>query len=108
VGLCKAIKSMNSKESVGPAKMIVSSTDAMKPYAFAQNASKASSHPFIHHRESRFVAMLKVFKPTPQGSVDVLNNGIQTSAIAALGFGSNGVLELPHALGTRPTSTLSK
>ena len=108
MGFYKAEKSLNPKESVGPAKMIVSSADAMELFAFAQDAPKASPHPFIHDRKGWSVAVLKVSKPTFQGTVDVFDDRGQTPAIAALGFGSNGILELPHTFRARPPSASLK
>ena len=102
MGFYKAVKPLNPKEPVGPSKMIVSSADAMESFAFAQDAPEASPHPFIHDRKGWFVAVLKVFKPTFQGTVDVFDDRGQTPAIAALGFGSNGILELPHTFRARP------
>ena len=102
MGFYKAEKSMNPKESVGPAKMIVSSADAMEPFALAQDASKASSYPFIHDRKGWLVTVFEVSKPALQGAVDVFDDRGQTPAIAALGFGSNAILELPHTFWAGP------
>ena len=108
MGFYKAVKPLNPKEPVGPSKMIVSSADAMESFAFAQDAPEASPHPFIHDRKGWFVAVLKVFKPTFQGTVDVFDDRGQTPAIAALGFGSNGILELPHTFRRGHRRPLSK
>jgi len=67
MGFYKAEKSMNPKESVGPAVVIVSSANAMEPYAFAQYAPKTSSHPFVHYGKGRFVTMFEVIQTNLSG-----------------------------------------
>ena len=48
------------------------------------------------------MTVLEVSKPAFQGTVDVFDDRGQTPAIAALGFGSNGILELSHTFRARP------
>jgi len=93
---------MNLKEFVWSAKMIVSAADSVKPFALAQDTPKTSAYPFIHHWKGRFVTVLEVFKPASQSTIDVFDDRGQTAAVAALGFGANGILELPHTFRARP------
>ena len=49
------------------------------------------------------MAVLKIFKSTSKGLVDILNNGRQAAPIPAVRFGSNGMLDLAQALLAGPT-----
>jgi hypothetical protein len=102
MGLHKAEKPMNSKEFVWPAIMIVSTANTVKPFALAQDAPKTSAYPFIHYRKGRFVTMLEIFEPAPQGTIDIFDDDGQTAAVTALGFGANGVPELFHTFRAGP------
>jgi len=104
MGFYKAEKSMNSKESVGPAKMIVSSADAVESFALAQDTPKTSPYPFIHDGKGRFVTMLEVLKPASQGAVDIFDDHGQTAAVATLGFGAYGIPELLQTFRAGPPS----
>ena len=67
MSLYKAEKPMNLKVCVGPAKMIVSTANAMKPFALTQNTAKTSPYPFVDHWKGGFVTVFEVFKPSSQG-----------------------------------------
>ena len=102
MGLYKAEKPMNLKEFVWPAKMIVTTANSVKPFALTQDAPQTSAHPFIDDRKRRFVAVLEVFKPASQGAVDIFDDGGQTAAVTALGFGANAIPELLQTFRARP------
>ena len=89
MGFYKAEKPMSSKELVWPAIMIVATADPVKPYALAQDAPKATAHPFVDDREGPFATMLEVFEPSPQGAIDLFDDDGKAVAVATLGFGAN-------------------
>ena len=74
--------------------MIMSPANALKPCALSQNASNPASYPTINRRKGPLVAMLKVFEPSPKGTIDLFDDHCQAMAIASPGLGTDGVFEL--------------
>jgi hypothetical protein len=104
MGFYKAEKPMTSKERVWPAIMIVAPTDPVEPYALAQDAPKSAAHPLVNQREGPFATMLEVLEPSPQGTIDPVDDYCKAVAIAAPGFGTNGVFELLQTFRSGPAS----
>ena len=104
MGFYQAEKPMIPKEAVWPAIMIVASTDPVKTHPLAQNTAKAPPHPFVYDRKGPFAAMLEVLEPALQRAVDLHDDHGQALPVAALGFGTDSILELAHTFLTRPSS----
>ena len=101
MGVYEAEKPMIPKELIWPALMIMSSTNAFKPYTLSQDVSNPATHPTINRGKGPLVAVLKVLEPSPKSAIDVFDDHCQAMAITAPGFGADGVFELLEALPSR-------
>ena len=94
------------EESVGPALMIGTPSEAVTVLTSAKDRPQPPSNPPIDGGEGIHVAVLEIGEPAPQDWIDGLNDPAETvSARTARPF-SDGVLELSQTLLARVTSPL--
>ena len=87
---------------VRPALMIAPTPAPFAPMALAQDASETSAHVSVHAREHVLVAVLEVSIPAHQRAIEVLADLAQTAPLGASRLAADRILELVHALLTRP------
>jgi hypothetical protein len=73
MGHLKANQPMIPKVLIGPAIMIMSSTNPSLMQSFAQNASQAAPKPTVQADKGPGVAMFEVFEPSPEGDIHSRN-----------------------------------
>ena len=108
MGIYQAKQPMFPKELVRPASMIKPAADPFQADALAQNAANPTTYPLIYSGKGPLVAMLKVFEPSPEGTIDVSNDRRHALAIATPGFGSDGVLQFLQTLLARSAGAAPK
>jgi hypothetical protein len=102
MGHLKADQHMIPKVLIGPAIMIMSSTNPSLMQSFAQNASQVAPKPTVQADEGPRVALFEVLEPSPEGDTYSHNDRGQTMAVAAPGLVAQPILELLQALLARP------
>jgi hypothetical protein len=102
MGHLKADQPMIPKVLIGPAIMIMSSTNPALMHSFAQNASRATPKPTVQADEGPGVAMFEACEPSPEGDIYCDNDRGQTMAVAAPGLVAQRILYLLQALLARP------
>jgi len=103
MGFYKAEKPMCSKVLVWPAIVIKATADPVEPNTLAQDATKSTAHPLVNHREGPFATMFEVFEPSPQTTIDVVDDGGKALAVATIGLGADRGLELVQAFLAGPS-----
>src|ERR1700691_3160055 len=74
----------------------------------AQQASQPATHPSIHAREDRFVAVFEVAKPATQGAIDICDDDRQCPSVIAPRLGPDRFPQLHHAFVPRPATATFK
>ncbi len=82
--------------------IIVSASSSFLALSFSQDAAQASPRVGIQRFKDIALAVLKVLKPSTQGSVQIFADSSHAAAIGAPGFVANAVFEFVHALVARP------
>ena len=98
MGMLKRKQTQLGKEGIGPALMVPATPAASSATAFAQDAAESSPQPLVLGVQRRWVAVLKVLKPSLHRSVQVSDNDLQALAVSPPCLGSNRVSKLPQTL----------
>jgi len=101
MGHLKADQPMIPKVLIGPAIMIMSSTNPALMQSFAQNASQAAPKPTVQADEGPGVAMFEVCEPSHEGDIYCHNDHGQTMAVAAPGLVAQRILAAQHFFESR-------
>ena|SRR5438128_107398 len=94
------------EESVGPALMIGTPSEAAAVLTSAKDRPQPPSNPPINRREGINVAVLEIGEPTPEDRIDVLNDPPETVSVRAARPLSDRILELSQTLLARVASPL--
>jgi len=93
---------MLGKESIRPATMVPPSSLSPAMVASTKDATQSHAHPLVESGKLGLVAVLEIFKPALQGSIQIDDDRLQAVPVPTLGFGSDGIVELSKTLRTRP------
>lgn len=91
------------KEGIRPTKVIRTVFSSLSSLASAQQATQPHPHSLVQGGEREAMTVLEVFKPAPQGPVQVRDDRLQALAVGTPSLGPNRVLELVQALRAGPT-----
>ena len=102
MGCNKREQPLLSKEGISPAVMVGPSTLTPTAPTFPEYAAKAHAYPGVQRLEGIPTAVLEIFKPTPEGPIDVQDNREETMAISTPGLVTDRVFEFLLALSPGP------
>jgi hypothetical protein len=86
MGIRKAKEPMRPKEAIGPAIVVLTSTDPATLGPLAKNGSQATSNPCIYGGKSPPITVLIVYEPSSQSGIDLSYDNFQPVTIASFGL----------------------
>ena len=92
-GILKGQEPVLGKVGVWPAIVVSSPASSASFGSFAQDAPETHSDPGVDAVEGVSVAVFEVSKPTDEGSIDVLDDPVETVPVGASGFDTDRVFE---------------
>src|SRR3990170_7302908 len=98
MGIFKAKEPSGPKVSVRPAIMIIPSTDPFPLVTPTQDTPQSTPYPLIQAGENALIAMLEVFKPSPEGAIHIHDDAFQRFPIRSPRLLANGLFHLLQAL----------
>src|SRR2546428_7306678 len=100
----QTVQPLLGKETIGPALMIQAASPTTASVTFAENAPQTHADPAVEAFEDpRWAAVLEVHKPTPQRTVQVVDQRGQRASRGATGLGTQCILQLLETLFAGPT-----
>ena len=103
MGRFQTIQPKLGKVRIRPTLMITSAATAFTAHPLAADTPQAAADPAVQLHERRAAAVLEISEPSPQRSIQIVDDHSQRMTVVAFRLRTDRILELVQTLLPRPT-----